>query len=137
MSREMLRESNFLSRYCLVRGKHRRGECLLREIDLPTWIVLQLGLVSDQLNFNPRQTFNETKHRLDAAASEYLSKAANDVRHLVPADVAADGNCLYHSIVLLMDTTVVTASELRGMTIRFLSMEFFHFCLGMFQFGRS
>ena len=55
---------------------------------------------------------------------EYVGKAANDVRHLVPVEVAADGNCLYHSIVLLMDTTVVTASELRGMTIRFWSMEF-------------
>ena len=53
-----------------------------------------------------------------------LKKVANDVRHLVPADVAADGNCLYNSIVLLMGSTVVTASELRGMTIRFLLMEF-------------
>jgi hypothetical protein len=86
-------------------------------------MVLQLGLASDQLNFNPKQTFDETEHQLDAAALEYLGKTANDVRHLVPAEVAADGNCLYHSIVLLMDTTVVTASELRGMTIRFLSME--------------
>ena len=124
MSRQMLRESNFLSRYCLVRGKNRRGECLFREIDFHMWIVLQLGLVSDQLNFNPKQTFDKTEHQLDAAALEYLGKTANGVRHLVPADVAADGNCLYHSIVLLMDTTVVTASELRGMTIRFLSMEF-------------
>ena len=124
MSREMLRESNFLSRYCLVRGKNRRGECLFREIDFHVWIVLQLGLVSGQLNFNPKQTFDETEHQLDAAALEYLGKTANGVRHLVPADVPADGNCVYHSIVLLMDTTVVTASELRGMTIRFLSMEF-------------
>jgi hypothetical protein len=85
---------------------------------------LQSGLVSDQLNFNPKQTFHETKHQLDAAALEYLGKAANDVRHLVPADVTADGNCLYNSIVLLMDSTVVTPSELRGMKIRFLLMEF-------------
>ena len=55
---------------------------------------------------------------------EYVGKAANDVRHLVPADVAADGNCLYNSIVLLMDSTVVTASELRGMEIVFLLMDF-------------
>ena len=124
MSREMLRESNFLSGYCLARGKYRCGECLFWKIDFHTWIVLQLGLVSDQLNFHPKQTFDETKHQLDAAASEYLGKAANDVRHLVPVAVTADGNCLYHSIVLLMDTSVVMASELRGMTVRFLSMEF-------------
>ena len=120
----MLRESNFLSGYCLARRKYRRGECLFWKIDFYIRIVLQLGLVSDQLNFHPKQTFDETKHQLDAAASEYLGKAANDVRHLVPVAVAADGNCLYHSIVLLMDNTVVTASELRGMTARFLSMEF-------------
>jgi OTU-like cysteine protease len=124
MSWEMLCESNFLSGYCLARGKHRRGEYLFRDFDFHIWIVLQSGLVSDQLNFNPQQTFDETKHQSDAAASEYLGKAASDVRHLVPVAVAADGNCLYHSIVLLMDTTVVTASELRGMTVRFLSIEF-------------
>jgi hypothetical protein len=64
------------------------------------------------------------KQSLDAVAMEYVGKAANDVRHLVPVDVAADGNCLYNSIVLLMDSTVVTASELRGMEIRFLLMGF-------------
>jgi hypothetical protein len=82
-----------------------------------------LGLVSESLEFYPSQLFDEKKHRSDAAALEYLGKAANDVRHLVPVEVAADGNCLYHSIVLLMDTAVVTASELRGMKIRFFSME--------------
>jgi hypothetical protein len=86
-----------------------------------------LGLVSESLEFYPSQLFDEKKHQLDAAALEYLGKAANDVRHLVPVEVAADGNCLYHSIVLLMDSTVVTSSELRGIEIQFLSMEFSSF----------
>jgi hypothetical protein len=85
---------------------------------------LQLGLVSESLEFYPNQIFDENKHRSDAVAMEYVEKAANDVRHLVPADVLADRNCLYNSIVLLMDSAVVTASELRGMEIRFFLMEF-------------
>ena len=85
---------------------------------------LQLGLVSESLDVYLNQIFDEKKHRSDTVAMEYVGKAANDVRHFVPVDVAVDGNCLYHSIVLLMDSTVVTASELRGMESRFLSMEF-------------
>jgi hypothetical protein len=88
---------------------------------------LQLGLVSESLEFHPNQIFDEKKHRSDAVAMEYVGKAANDVRHLVPVDVAADGNCLYNSIVMLMDSTLVTASELRSMEIRFLLMEFSSF----------
>ena len=89
--------------------------------------VLQLGLVSESLEFYPNQLFDKEKHQSDAVAMEYVRKAGNDVRHLVPADVAADGNCLYHSIVLLMDSTAVTASELRGMEIVFLLMDFSSF----------
>ena len=51
------------------------------------------------------------------AAKEYLQKATADVHHLVPVDVMADGNCLYHSIVLLMNDSSITANELRGIQI--------------------
>lgn len=66
------------------------------------------------LQFQPTQTFNETKHVTDVIAKEYLDKANSDVRHLVPVKVTADGNCLYHSIVLLMNNPSVTTDELRG-----------------------
>ena len=88
-----------------------------------------MGSVSESLEFYPNQIFDGKKHRSDAVAMEYVGKAANDVRHLVPVDVAADGNCLYNSIVLLMDSKVVTASELRGMQTRFLLMEFSSFSI--------
>ncbi|CAF1424611.1 unnamed protein product [Rotaria sordida] len=50
-------------------------------------------------------------------AKKYLEKATGDVHHLVPIEVLADGNCLYKSIVLLMDNPAVTTSELRVRTI--------------------
>jgi len=61
--------------------------------------------------------FDETKHVVDVIAKEYLEKATGDVHHLIPVEVIADGNCLYHSVVLLMNNPTVTASELRGMEI--------------------
>ena len=66
------------------------------------------------LQFHPTQVFDETKHVVDVVAKEYLEKATGDIHHLVPVDVIANGNCLYHSIVLLMNNSTVTASELRG-----------------------
>ena len=71
------------------------------------------------LQFQPTQVFDETKHVVDVAAKEYLQKATGNIHHLVPVDVLADGNCLYHSIVLLMNNPSVTASELRGIQIYF------------------
>lgn len=66
------------------------------------------------LQFNPIQVFNETKHRIDRVAKSYIEKATADVHGRLPADVPPDGNCLYHSICLLMDNSSVTPDELRG-----------------------
>ncbi|CAF4266885.1 unnamed protein product, partial [Adineta steineri] len=64
--------------------------------------------------FRPNQVFDPKKHILDVVAKQYLEQATSDVHHLVPADVIVDGNCLYHSIVLLMNNPAVTWSELRA-----------------------
>ena len=69
------------------------------------------------LQFHPNQVFDETKHIVDAVAKEYLQKATVDTHHLVSVDVPGDGNCLYHSIVLLTNNPLVTASEIRGINI--------------------
>lgn len=66
------------------------------------------------LQFHPIQFFDQTKHVVDMVAKEYLQKATADVHHLVPVDVMGDGNCLYNSIVLLMNDSSITANELRG-----------------------
>ena len=75
------------------------------------------------VSFHPIQVFDETKHQVDIVAKEYLQKATDDIRHLVPVDVIKDGNCLYHSMVLLMNNPSITTSELRGMHIFFVALS--------------
>lgn len=66
------------------------------------------------MDFQPIQVFDEKKHTIDLVALEYLEKVVGDVRDLIPVKVVADANCLYHSILLLMENSTVTISELRG-----------------------
>lgn len=75
------------------------------------------------ISFHPIQVFDETKHEVDVVAKEYLRKATDDVRHLIPVNVGNDGNCLYHSMVLLMNNPSITANELRGMYIPFVILS--------------
>ena len=74
------------------------------------------------LQFEPDLVFDETKHLVDVVAKAYLKKIADDVHHLIPVEVAGDGNCLYNSILLLMNNIMITASELRGIKIQPLSI---------------
>ncbi|CAF1482386.1 unnamed protein product [Adineta steineri] len=66
------------------------------------------------LEFRPYGVFGDRIHVVDLIAKEYLEKASTDVQRLIPVDVDADGNCLYHSVILLMNDPTLTASELRG-----------------------
>ena len=65
--------------------------------------------------FRPNQIFDERKHIVDVVAKQYLEQATSDIHHLVPVEVTANGNCLYNSVLLLMNNPSVTTSELRGM----------------------
>ena len=69
------------------------------------------------IDFHPNQVFDETKHVIDVVAKKYLKKATDNMHHLVPVEVTGDGNCLYNSILLLMNNPVVTPEELRGICI--------------------
>jgi hypothetical protein len=69
------------------------------------------------ISLHPILVFDETKHEMDVIAKEYLQKATDDVRHLIPINVGNDGNCLYHSMVVLINDPSITASELRGIRI--------------------
>lgn len=66
------------------------------------------------LEFRPNQFVDERKHSVDIVAKQYLEKATIDVHHLIPVEVGANGNCLYNSILLLMNNPIVTTNELRG-----------------------
>ncbi|CAF3731674.1 unnamed protein product, partial [Rotaria sordida] len=75
--------------------------------------IRQIESIMAPIQFHPNQVFDETKHIVDPIAKKYLEKATNDVLHLIPVKVADDGNCLYHSILLLMNNPTVTTDELR------------------------
>ena len=76
-----------------------------------------MNLMEMPLEFYPNNTFDDKIHVIDVVAKEYLEKASMDVRHLLPAEVPGDGNCLYHSVLLLMNNSVMTTSELRGRNV--------------------
>ena len=67
------------------------------------------------LHFAPNQLFNGTRHRLDLVAKSYLKKVNGCPGDLTPVAVAADGNCLYNSIVLLMNDPTIGVAELRSL----------------------
>jgi hypothetical protein len=75
---------------------------------------LKIESIMASYEFRPDQIFDERKHIVDAVAKQYLQQATSDVHHLIPVKVKANGNCLNHSILLLMNDPAVTASELRG-----------------------
>jgi hypothetical protein len=82
-----------------------------------------MELVLAPIEFRPNQVFDGRTHVVDVVAKQYLDKATADVHHLIPASVSADGNCLYHSIVLLMNNPTVTTSELRGIETNFCTLS--------------
>ncbi|CAF1123464.1 unnamed protein product [Rotaria sp. Silwood1] len=79
--------------------------------------IRQIESIMVPYEFRPNQIFDERKHIVDIAAKQYLRQATSDVHHLVPVQVTANGNCLYNSILLLMNNPAVTTSELRVRTI--------------------
>lgn len=76
--------------------------------------MLPVEPITLPIPFQPDKVFDQRKHHVDVTAKTYLELTADDVHDLVPVVVAADGNCLYHSILLLMNNPMVTTSELRG-----------------------
>ena len=84
------------------------------------------------LQFEPNFMFDERKHLVDVIAKAYLQKATDDVHHLIPVEVAGDENCLYNSILLLVNNIMITASELRG--IKFNLYLYFNCNLLLYQF---
>ncbi|CAF1489052.1 unnamed protein product [Adineta ricciae] len=95
----------------------------LDEINLVVNKIQQIQSLQVPFEFHPIDVFDVRKHVVDVVAKRYLEKATDDVRHLIPVNVLADGNCLYNSIVLLMNDSAVTAEELRVRTIMELTAK--------------
>lgn len=60
--------------------------------------------------------FDENKHTIDHVARKYLEQASKSVQHLIPIKTSTDGNCLFHSIVSLISSPIVSAVEMRGLS---------------------
>ncbi|CAF2088218.1 unnamed protein product, partial [Rotaria magnacalcarata] len=65
------------------------------------------------IQFTPITHFDLKVHRVDQEAKLYLQQASLDVQNMIPIEVAADGNCLYNSIICLSGNIALTSSELR------------------------
>ncbi|UJR24370.1 hypothetical protein I4U23_005747 [Adineta vaga] len=73
-----------------------------------------VGAVERIQRFHPYLTFDHRIHVVDFVTRQYLEKTLVDARHLVPVDVDADGNCLYYSVLVLMNNSMLTAAEITG-----------------------
>ena len=71
------------------------------------------------LRFAPNQVFDGARHRLDLVAHSYLKKVDNCPSDLSPVAVTADGNCLYNSMVLLINDPTIGVAELRGLSLAY------------------
>ncbi|CAF3600903.1 unnamed protein product [Rotaria socialis] len=79
---------------------------ICQQIETLKWLLTSI-------QFTPITHFDPKVHRVDQKAKLYLQQASLDVQNMITIEVAADGNCLYNSIICLSGNTVSTPSELR------------------------
>ncbi|CAF2144359.1 unnamed protein product [Rotaria magnacalcarata] len=79
---------------------------ICQQIETLEWLLTPI-------QFTPITHFDPKVHRVDQKAKLYLQQASLDVQNMIPIEVAADGNCLYNSIICLSGNTASTPSELR------------------------
>ncbi|CAF4618266.1 unnamed protein product, partial [Rotaria magnacalcarata] len=79
---------------------------ICQQIETLEWLLTPI-------QFAPITRFDPKVHRVDQKANLYLQQASLDVQSMITIEVAADGNCLYNSIICLSGNTVSTPSELR------------------------
>ncbi|CAF3690086.1 unnamed protein product [Rotaria socialis] len=79
---------------------------ICQQIEILKWLLTPI-------QFTPITHFDPKVHRVDQKAKLYLQQASLDVQSMITIEVAADGNCLYNSIIYLSGNTLSTPSELR------------------------
>ncbi|CAF4629847.1 unnamed protein product, partial [Rotaria socialis] len=79
---------------------------ICQQIETLKWLLTPI-------QFTPITHFDAKVHRVDQKAKLYLQQASLDVQSMITIEVAADGNCLYNSIIYLSGITASTPSELR------------------------
>ncbi|CAF0864572.1 unnamed protein product [Didymodactylos carnosus] len=78
------------------------------------------------LSYTPTTHFDACLHKLDTVAQVYLSKCnLSNLLDLIPVESTGNGNCLYNSILTLMQSpSEITAEELRVRAIVELAMNY-------------
>ncbi|CAF4426003.1 unnamed protein product, partial [Rotaria sp. Silwood2] len=109
--------SQKFTRFLQLLGKASESVMYYDEIVSTVKRIQNIEPLMIPIQFNPNQVFDERKYLVDAVAKTYLRKATDDVQYLIPVEVVGDGNCLYNSILLLMNNSMITTSELRVRTV--------------------
>ncbi|CAF3269398.1 unnamed protein product [Rotaria socialis] len=94
---------------------------ICQQIEILEWLLTPI-------QFTPITHFDPKVHRVDQKAKLYLQQASLDVQNMITIEVAADGNCLYNSIICLSGNTASTPSELRVRSLieLFKNENFYH-----------
>ncbi|CAF4622447.1 unnamed protein product [Rotaria socialis] len=99
-----------LGKASIVGNYYAQIKVICHQIETLEWLLTPI-------QFTPVTHFDLKIHRVDQEAKLYLQQAPLDVQNMIPIEVAADGNCLYNSIICLSGNTASTPSELRVRTL--------------------
>ncbi|CAF4286258.1 unnamed protein product, partial [Rotaria magnacalcarata] len=94
----------------MVGNYYDQIKVICHQIETLEWLLTPI-------QFTPVTHFDLKVHRVDQEAKLYLQQASLDVQNMIPIEVAADGNCLYNSIICLSGNIALTSSELRVRTL--------------------
>ncbi len=106
--------SNYYDQLKIISQEVETVSAIVKQSRLYSLFLTQLEWFLTPVEFNPITLFDPTVHKIDQHAKVYLENGCVDIQGMVPIDVIADGNCLYHSIICLNGTTNLTVNELRG-----------------------
>ncbi|CAF2150654.1 unnamed protein product [Rotaria magnacalcarata] len=96
-----------LGKASITNNYYGQIKVICQQIETLEWLLTPI-------QFTPVAHFDSKVHKVDQEAKLYLQQTSLDVQNMIPIEVAADGNCLYNSIMCLSGSTALTPSELRG-----------------------
>ncbi len=107
--------SDYYDQIKIISQKIMTVSVIVKQSKMYSLLSTQFGWLLTPLQFTPITYFNPTVHKIDQHAKVYLANGSVDIQGMVPIEVPADGNCLYHSIICLNGRTNLIVGELRGM----------------------
>ncbi|CAF2182230.1 unnamed protein product, partial [Rotaria magnacalcarata] len=99
-----------LGKASITNNYYGQIKVICQQIETLEWLLTPI-------QFTPVAHFDSKVHKVDQEAKLYLQQTSLDVQNMIPIEVAADGNCLYNSIMCLSGSTALTPSELRVRTL--------------------